>query len=168
MGIAIIVSFLTGVSIVIARTLNAVVSDKTSVFRGTLYNYITGLIVACLVMVMVQKSDMRGLTWVSSPKIWIYLGGIMGVGVVTLSNLTVTKISSFYMTLLLFIGQIFAGVVLDVWIERTLSPGILIGGILVAAGLIYNLMADKKDAEWGKEDEISMKMQNRTDRQDSE
>lgn len=150
MGMAIVLSFLTGVSIVISRTLNAVLSDETSVFRGTLYNYITGLIVAFLVMLAVHKGDVMVLQWTGDAKFWMYTGGLLGVIVVTLSNWTVTKISSFSMTLLLFIGQIFAGVALDAWIDRTLSPGILLGGILVAGGFIYNMMVDKKDGEKAK------------------
>jgi transporter family-2 protein len=75
---------------------------------------------------------------------WIYLGGTLGVGVVLLSNIVVVKISAFYLSLLIFIGQIFTGIIIDIVISGELSYRSLIGGILVATGLCINLFLDRR------------------------
>lgn len=79
--------------------------------------------------------------------IWIYLGGVISIFVVVLSNITVTKISSFYMTLLLFIGQVFTGIFFDILLTHSFSKKNLIGCIFVATGLALNMWMDKHSSQ---------------------
>jgi len=55
------------------------------------------------------------------------------------------RISSFYLTLFIFIGQLFMGIVIDYITLGKASTGKVIGGILVLIGLAYNLIVDKND-----------------------
>ena len=48
------------------------------------------------------------------------------------------------MTLLIFIGQLFIGIIIDYFALNQLSIGKVIGGLLVLTGLTYNLLLDKK------------------------
>ncbi len=64
---------------------------------------------------------------------------------VLLSNVTVRRISAFYMTLLLFVGQVFTGIVVDMALTGVFSPQNLIGGALVAAGMAVNLRLEPQD-----------------------
>jgi len=75
-----------------------------------------------------------------SPKLYIYLGGILGVCVVLLSNMTVAKISAFYLSLFLFVGQVFTGILMDIVLSQVFSLRNLIGGIFVIVGLCVNLL----------------------------
>lgn len=150
MLIAIIVSFLAGVTVVVSRTTNARLAAETSLLKSTFYNYILGLI--CSVMVLlcmhffVASQLPEGPLSLQWNQLWIYLGGAMGVCTVSISNAVVTKISSFYVTLLMFVGQVFTGIVLDIIISHTFSLGNLLGGLCVAIGLILNLWFDKENA----------------------
>ncbi len=54
-----------------------------------------------------------------------------------------SKISSFYLTLLLFIGQLFTGIIINAWSTGKISFYQVIGGTLVVLGLTYNLYIDK-------------------------
>ena len=72
----------------------------------------------------------------------VYLGGLVGVIVISLSNYITPKISAFYLTLLIFIGQLFAGTIIDL-LTNELSIGKVIGGIFVLIGLSYNLLVDR-------------------------
>lgn len=140
---AVIVSLLSGITIVVARTCNAGLALQTSVLRSTLYNYVVGL--ACAVAVLLAVGGHIGLSpQLELPKVWIYLGGIVGVVVILISNDTVSKISSFSMTLLLFIGQVFTGILLDILLTRTFSWGNLVGGTCVAIGLTLNLRIGRR------------------------
>ncbi|MBL3200325.1 EamA-like transporter family protein, partial [Klebsiella pneumoniae] len=46
-------------------------------------------------------------------------------------------------TLLIFIGQLFAGTIIDFFLTNELSIGKVIGGIFVLIGLTYNLLIDR-------------------------
>jgi len=145
--VAVVVSFAAGVNIVITRSLNAKLADLTSVRVGTFYNYLIGLLVAIPVFFILgtQETAFVAFSELSfSPSWYIYLGGVLGVCVVLLSNITAVKISAFYLVLLIFVGQVFTGVLIDAVIDRELSARILVGGILVAIGLIVNLILDNR------------------------
>jgi transporter family-2 protein len=142
--LAVSVSFLAGVTIVVSRTLNAKLAELTSIRISTFYNYIIGFLVAVPVCFLFGGNEPAFANFAFSPGIYIYFGGIIGVGVVLLSNITVTKISSFYLSLFLFIGQVFSGILIDMVISQTFSPRNLIGGVVVAIGLSVNLLLDKK------------------------
>jgi len=144
---AVIVSFATGITIVVSRTLNAKLADETSVRVSTLYNYIVGLIICIPVFFFLGSNEIVPAEFALSQDWYIYLGGVLGVCVVLLSNITVIRISAFYLTLLMFIGQVFTGVLIDAVISQEFSLRILIGGVLVAIGLCVNLLLDRRKIE---------------------
>ena len=138
--LAVVVSFSAGVCIILSRTLNAKLTDLTSVRTSTFFNYFVGLIIAVPVFLLLGRGEIQGFT--ISPTWYIYLGGLLGVGVVLTSSITALKISAFYLTLLIFIGQVFSGVLIDIIISGVLSARNLVGGVLVAIGLCVNLILD--------------------------
>lgn len=145
---AVIVSLLAGVTIVMARTVNARLAEETSVLKSTFINYVTGLAFsgAILAVVIACGLEQEFAFRFSLPTVWIYFGGLIGVLVVMIANVITTKVPSFYMTLLLFIGQVFTGLLLDVILTQTFSQRNLFGGLLVAIGLSINIWLDKRKA----------------------
>jgi transporter family-2 protein len=141
--LAVAVSFGAGVCIVVSRTLNAKLSDLTSLRVSTFFNYMVGLVLSVPVLLLLGGGELTDVKWAFSPEIYIYFGGALGVCIVLASNLTVTKISAFYLTLLVFIGQVFSGRVIDIFISGVFSARNLIGGALVAAGLFVNLLLER-------------------------
>jgi len=140
--LAVVVSFLAGLSIVISRTLNAKLADASSESVSTFYNYFVGFTVAIFVFLLLGHGEVTLAEFAISPRWYIYLGGALGVTVVFLSNVVVAKISAFYLTLLIFIGQVFSGVLIDAIISQAITTRNIIGGILVAIGLSINLIFD--------------------------
>jgi hypothetical protein len=55
----------------------------------------------------------------------------------------VCRISSFYMTLLLFAGQVFAGIATGTVFTGSFSLNNLLGGVCITAGLAQNLWPTK-------------------------
>jgi len=141
---AVAVSFIAGINIVMSRTLNAKLANLTSVRISTFYNYFIGLIVSVLVFLVLGRNEIIFAEFTLSPNWYIYLGGVLGVCVVLLGNIVVVKVSAFYLTLLIFIGQVFSGVLIDAVIMQAVPMRNLIGGVLVAAGLSVNLVLDNK------------------------
>lgn len=144
---AIFVAVLAGASIVISRIINANLGDKIGVFQSTFFNYVVGFTLSLIILLFTNELTSIPSLQLNKVPFLGYLGGFLGVMVVSLSSFVAPKISAFYMTLFCFVGQLFVGIVLDYITFETLSFGKIIGGVLVFAGLAFNLNIDKKAAE---------------------
>ena len=140
---AILVSFAAGVNIVFSRTVNAKLSGLTSVRVSAFYNYLIGLAVSIPVFMIMGGNEPIHAGFAFSTDIYIYFGGILGVCVVLLGNITVPKIPAFYVSLLTFVGQVFSGILIDAVIAGAFSSRILTGGVLVTIGLCVNLFQER-------------------------
>ncbi|MFA9465369.1 MAG: DMT family transporter [Velocimicrobium sp.] len=143
MIVAIIVSLLAGCTIVLARTVNARLAVETSLSTSTFYNFLFGFMTSVIVLFIYGREDISNVGFMGSCHWWGYLGGIIGIFVVFILNLNVTKISSFYMTLLLFVGQVFMGILLDILLTHSFSLQQMLGGVFVLLGICINLYFDK-------------------------
>ena len=144
---AVAVAFGAGGTIILARTLNAKLADTRGVRIGTFFNYVTGLAVAVPLLLLFgrQETGLAGLaqaTWGGGPW-WMYTGGILGASVIVLGNITVMKVSAFYLSLLLFVGHVFSGVAIDMWLGLGVLHRNVLGGVLVTAGLCGNLWLER-------------------------
>ncbi|WP_439741309.1 DMT family transporter [Bacillus pseudomycoides] len=137
------IAILAGISIVVARIINANLATKIGISQGTFVNYITGLFFSFLFLIFSNESLHVSTATLQSIPFVVYLGGLVGVIVIVLSNYITPKISSFYLTLLIFVGQLFMGVIIDFFTSNDVSIGKIIGGFLVLLGLTYNLILDK-------------------------
>lgn len=137
------IAFLSGVTIVLARVINYALADKIGIFQGTFFNYVLGLLGS--VILLLFSGETFKLFEISSYQAswWAYTGGLVGVGVIALSSYLSSKISAFYLTLLLFVGQLFVGILLDYLAIGYFSTIKLFGSVLVIIGLSYNLFVDK-------------------------
>lgn len=82
---------------------------------------------------------------ISAARPWIYCGGMLGVTVVALSNLTVPRISAFRITALSFVGQVFAGILFDTVIGSDYPPASFYGGLIIAAGIAVNMILEQAE-----------------------
>jgi len=144
-ALAVILSLTSGFTIVFARTINAKLALKKGIMQSTFFNYFTGFAVSAVLLAAAGLSEPLFTGSAAGGNVWIYAGGAVGVVYIMLSNLTVSKIPSFYMTLLLFAGQVFAGIVIDIIISKTFSIQNLAGGLLVTAGLFLNVLLEKRN-----------------------
>jgi len=142
---AIIASLAMGVSIVVSRTLNASLAELRGVTQTTFYNHTTGLCTIAVVMALLGRDEPMFTAFTVSPNVFAYCGGLMGVLVVSLLSFSVSRISSFYMTLFIFLGQVFTGVVIDILLSGAFSAPNLWGGILVTVGLTLDLLLERSE-----------------------
>lgn len=141
--IYILFAILCGVSNVLSRSVNFVLSEKIGMYQSTLFNYIFGLSGSFLLL-LISGETFKLLTASSYDAPWfVYAGGLLGVVVVTMLSFLSSKVSSFYLTLLLFVGQLFTGIIIDALSTGKISFYQVIGGALVVLGLTYNLYIDK-------------------------
>ena len=141
----IIAAIISGASVLIARIVNSMLAEKIGVFQGTFFNNLTELIVSFVLMFISQDALITS-ELISQTSWYMYLGGVLGVAVVSISSFMTPKMSAFYFTLFSFVGQLFGAVLIDYMTTGALSVPKAAGGILVLAGLSYNLMLDSKKA----------------------
>ena len=142
--LAVTLAFAAGVTSVVARTLNGKLADLTSVGVSTFYNYFVGLGAAIIAFLVLGGGEAIYYGFVVSTNWSIYLGGAVGVVFIAISNYIVTKISAFSLSLFLFVGQVFSGILIDGLVLGEFSVRVLIGGILVAVGMCVDLFSGKK------------------------
>ena len=136
--------FGSGVLLVISRSYNSRLAGETSMYISTFFNYVCGLATAIPVFLLFGRNEPVWAGLVLSPHWWSYLGGAIGVATVWLSNVVVVKIPQLYITLLMFVGQVFTGVLLDALIDGAFSTANIIGGVLVSFGLALNLLLERR------------------------
>ena len=136
----ILISIVSGAIVVISRILNTRLSEKVGLMGSTFFNYFTGLLSALILFAIVK--DKFTLNALYNIPLWAYLGGVLGIAVVILSSIVTTKMSTFYITLIIFIGQLFTGIIIDCITTKTIPFAKIIGGLLVVLGLAYNLRVD--------------------------
>ena len=139
----VVLSFAAGGTIVLSRTLNAKLGEQTSVGISTFYNYLLGLIVSTIIFLLFGGNEAIHSGIVISADPLIYTGGFLGVILIMVSNIVVTKVSAFYLSLMMFIGQVLTGIIIDALLAGSFSITILIGGILVSAGLCVDLILSR-------------------------
>lgn len=143
--IYIIIAFIAGALVILSMVINSRLSDKIGVFPGTLVNYIVGLIGITIFLLIKDGGISISLKQLQNIPLWAYLGGVIGVTVVSASNVVIPKIPTIYSTLLNFIGQITTGMVVDFISVNTISMGKIFGSILILLGLLYNLYVDRRE-----------------------
>ncbi|SHK48253.1 Putative inner membrane exporter, YdcZ [Anaerocolumna jejuensis DSM 15929] len=144
--IYLILSILAGVTVVLGRILNAKLAEKIGTVQATVINYVVGIFFSFLFLLIMN----RGLSFTSHPSqlpFWAYLGGILGVAIIMISNYTTPRVPAFYLTLLVFLGQLAVGILIDWLVSKDFSPLKLIGSLFVVAGFTYNLLLDKKSSK---------------------
>lgn len=139
---AIVISFASGISVVLSRTVNARLAEKTDALYSSLVNHLVGLPITILIALVVSKMDLFAVATSNSFQPWIYLGGVIGVIVVMLFNITVPKVPALKLTLLVFIGQVFTGIILDVIVGNNYSDKSFFGGIVIALGVAINMIIE--------------------------
>lgn len=141
--VTVLIGLSAGVTVVLSRSVNGVLSEDVGPMQSTLYNYITGLLGSIVVLLLVGMNE-PAIVYGTFPKgVFVYLGGAMGVVTVLVLNIVVQKIPAFYLTLLQFIGMALGSIVIDAVLANGLDMGNLLGGIFCTAGMLVDLMADK-------------------------
>ncbi|MBU3093610.1 DMT family transporter [Clostridium sp. CM028] len=141
----IILAILCGCITIISMIVNSHLAKEIGIFQGTLINYIVGLLSTILLIVIVKTTVNTSLSSYTTIPAWAFLGGLLGVIVVASSNIVIPKIPTIYTTLLIFMGQLFTGILIDYFRMGFISKGKIIGGLLILFGLIYNSNVDRKE-----------------------
>ena len=140
--LAIVLVFLSGAAIVIYRTINVRLTEHIGNMPTAFVSHLVGLPFILLLALIMPGTSIRWLTAAPAANFWIYFGGVGGAFAVFLMNITVPKISAFSQTLLNFVGKVFVGILLDLILESSFSPITFYGGLIIAAGILLNIVIE--------------------------
>jgi len=142
--IYIILAAISGCLVILSMIVNSRLADKIGVLQSTFINYIVGLSITFILVLFTGSLNNFQLNSLDNIPLWAFLGGFIGVMVVATSNIIIPKIPIIYSTVLIFVGQIFTGIIIDYIRVGHVSKGKIIGGSLIVLGMIYNSTIDKK------------------------
>jgi len=137
---AVAASLGAGVTVVMSRTVNSRLAGEAGALAGSFYNHLVGLPVCVLLAAAAPAAQTIG---VQTFRPWYLCGGMLGVVVVMLYNITIPRLPAFGLTLLSFSGQVFAGIALDLACGRAASPRLFWGGVVCAAGMLAGMLLER-------------------------
>lgn len=139
--IYLIVALIAGAITIVSNTINASLGKTVGTFVGVFFNYISGLLLVVILLIITTPT----LTISDNIPFYAFLGGVVGVCVVALSNFVIPKIPIALVTILIFIGQIFTGFLIDFFLYHDLSMFKILGGVIVAIGVYYSTRQKSKE-----------------------
>lgn len=145
--LAVLYSFGAGILVVLNRTINARLAEKIGALPGAFVNHIVGLPLTVILALIVYTNNSSLFQFHPAMNIFMYLGGILGVTVVYLSNIIVYKLSAFKFTIFTFIAQIFTGIMIDMMLGLSVNDVSFIGGIIISIGIAINIMMEKINSD---------------------
>lgn len=140
---AVLLTFFSGFTIVLARITNAKLGERSGLVFSSLMNYVVGLL-GSLLLYFIAGAPLLTAFPNTEASFTVYLGGAMGLCSIYLCNVITPKLPAIQLTLLLFLGQLFSGMLIDYFTLHIFSPGKLVGGVLVLCGMLLNISADKE------------------------
>ncbi len=143
---AMILSFLVGVALVIQRVSNGALAVRTSLIVSTTYTYIIGLIGSIIVFLIFGMNEPMAVSLALPSNLLLYTGGILGISTVVLSTICVYKVPSYLIAVLIFIGQVFTGLIIDSFLIGEISFINLIGGLIVTLGMAIDIFMQRKNS----------------------
>lgn len=142
--ISVLCAMLTGITIVLSRSVNSYLAQRVGAYQSTFFNYLTGFITSLMIMLGVGvQLDIDFLYLYDQPILLI--GGIIGVFNIFILNIIVVKISPVKLTLITFVAQLSTGIVLDYFIYHMFSMYKFIGCLIVILGLLMYQYSDKDE-----------------------
>jgi len=139
----ILMSFLTGITIVISMMLNGKLAQREGMINGVIINYLMATISSIILCAIMMKS-IPSYSIIKSIPLPYFLGGFIGVLTTYLFNIIVPKVPAVYVVILRFIGQMVTSAIIDYIHLDIFSKGKVIGGVLFFIGLIINAKLDRK------------------------
>ncbi len=128
--------------VVLSMVMNARIARSVGVFAGAFSNFAVGLLTSGIVVAACILGGFGLDEVVTAPPWYAYAGALLGIGIVASCNVVIPRISVVYSAVLIFLGQIVTGLVLDAIGSGVFDVSKSAGALLVAVGLLINAKID--------------------------
>lgn len=139
----IILAIVNGIFSFFNMILASKVAKDTGMIRGIFHNFFWATISSFLAFLIFEAKTNSLFTLKSIPTVYL-LGGVLGIVINYIFNISIPKVSSVYIVVIRFIGQLFLGIIIDYFYFNIFSLGKLLGLFFFGIGLIYNSHIDSK------------------------
>ena len=140
-------ALLAGVSIVLSRSVNALLAEKIGALSSSFFNYASGLLASLAFLLLFAPHISPALPQLmKNGNAILLMGGVIGVINIILLNRIVTRIPPLQLTLIVFVAQLASGMLLDYFLLDLFSMRKLIGCSIVVIGLLIHTYAQGKPA----------------------
>lgn len=146
MMLYILLSFLTGIIIVVSMMLNGRLAQREGMINGVIINYASAFMSSLLLCAVMLKT-MPSYSNLRMIPLSYFLGGFLGVLTTYLFNIIVPRVPAVYVVILRFVGQMFASALIDYIYLDIFSRGKVIGGALFLIGLSINARVDSRNRQ---------------------
>ncbi|SMC99146.1 DMT family transporter [Sporomusa malonica] len=143
MMFAIILGVVIGCIGILNMVANAKLAERIGIFHGTLINYCGASVILLFIIFnnhisWPSPAELGAVPW------WVYFGGPIGVAVVAGLNVIVPRLPVMFSALITFLGQMTASIIIDWMLGHNSFVGNVVGGVLIACGLLYNSYIGKE------------------------
>ncbi len=134
--LAVILAFFGGLAIVVSKMLNHNAAKRFGLLPGTLLNYLTGTLMAgILAFASMKRFDYT--VFLDVPPL-MYSAGLLGLGAMLISNLTLNRLPVVHSTSIIVVTQMSVALLLDYWLFGIGSLIRIVGAMLVVIALILD------------------------------
>ncbi|WZL71997.1 DMT family transporter [Clostridiaceae bacterium 35-E11] len=138
-------ALLAGALVIICISINGQLANKIGLIQAGMTNFSVGLLSSIIYIYIVNGFSLGHIfIFKSNIPFYYFLGGVIGSLIMVLNSLVINRLSAVYVTILVFLGQLATGMVIDYLKWGMLSAGKIIGGIIIIVGLYYYMKGDKK------------------------
>ena len=138
-----IIATFIGFTIVVSMVQNARLSKDISNGQTTVLNFMTGL-VGIAILFILGGTGLAVFSDMGQVPVLGYIGGILGVIVVFTATVVIRKVSVIASSMLMYTGQMMAGILIDYFRGIEFSPYRLLGCALIVAGIYFNAYIDSR------------------------
>lgn len=131
----IILTILSGFSVLLTIIMLGNINKRIGLIPTTFINFSSGCIGAIIMLLLDNQLNFKLLKGVPP---YLFLSSFFVIGITMLNGTIINKIPALYTTMLVFIGQLLAGTIIDYFRFKTFSIGDLIGGLVILIGLVFN------------------------------
>ncbi len=140
----VVLAVAVGVLTILQMTVNARLASHIGLLKGVRVNYIGGIIGSASACLLMGACGSISLSLISSVPLHLMVGGgLLGVAIVASINFLLSRIPTVYSSLLIFLGQIISAVMIDRMLLGIFSYQRVYGIILIGAGIMLSLTADR-------------------------
>lgn len=137
----IFLSIFSGFTILLSIIMLGKINLRVGLLRTSFISFSVGTVGSILLNLIVHDFNLATLKDVPT---YLYFGFIVVISITMLNGTIINKIPATYATILVFSGQLIAGIVIDYFRFHTFSLGDFTGGIIIILGLVYNSSVDTK------------------------
>lgn len=139
----IVLAFINGVFSFFNMILAAKVAKDVGMIKGIFYNFFWATVSSFIAYFILEAKTNSLFSFKVVPILYL-IGGLIGIIINFIFNKAIPRVSSVYIVVIRFIGQLFLGVIIDYFYLNIFSLGKLLGLLFFGIGLTYNSYIDNK------------------------